>query len=452
MLSKFPVKGQNVIQRSRLRVGRLLGKYRIERLISKGPFAAVYKAYDTIEGIHVALKIPHAHLMDDQFLEDFRKEVRLSARLDHPNILHIKNAGFIDGIFVVALPLGERTLADRLQRRIGLAKVLDFTEQALDALHYAHIHRIIHCDIKPENFILFPGDHLRLADFGIAKFALRTVEASGSGTIGYIAPEQAMGKPSFKSDVFSFGLLLYRMLSGFLPEWPFEWPPPGHERLDRRHLYPGLVQLVRRAIEVNPAKRFQDAEHMLDQFIRIRSRALAYSTQQQRRKKNNRITRDWKEMRNELFKRTYGRLLQTRHTCRRCGGPVSESMRACPWCGAQRKIHRAGTRFPARCPRCKRGIKLDWKYCPWCYGKGFRNVSTRAYTDIRYSARCSNPKCTRKVLMPFMHYCPWCLRSVKRKWKLPESNARCPSCGWGVLPAYWSRCPWCGKALKKSKG
>jgi serine/threonine protein kinase len=90
------------------------------------------------------------------------------------------------------------------------------------AIAYAHAHnRVIHCDVKPDNFILFPDNVLKLADFGIAKVAYQTLRASGSGTVGYVAPEQAMGKPSFRSDVFSLGLILYRMFSGVLPEWPY---------------------------------------------------------------------------------------------------------------------------------------------------------------------------------------------------------------------------------------
>jgi len=431
-----------------LRVGMMLGKYRLERRIALGPFAMVFKARDTIEDIHVALKIPHAHLMDDQFLEDFRKEVRLLVRLDHENILPVKNAAFIDGHFVIAFPLGDRTLADRLQSRMALRTILDLAEQALEAVAHAHSRRIIHCDIKPENFILSSDNYLRLADFGIAKMALRTMEASGSGTIGYVAPEQAMGRPSFKSDVFSLGLVFYRMLAGKLPQWPFEWPPPGYDKI-RGKLHPDLIKLVRRAFEVKPAKRFRDAEAMLAEFLKLKHKALTFTASRRPRKKNNRTPRDWKEVRRRQFQRAYGRVLETRHACRRCGGPVSETMRHCPWCGILRKTIRDDTRFPARCPRCMRGVKADWKYCAWCHGSGFKSVSARKYTDKRYEGRCSTPGCTRKVLMPFMRYCPWCRRAVQRKWKIPGSSHKCPSCKWGVLPAYWSHCPWCGRSLAK---
>ena len=78
---------------------------------------------------------------------------------------------------------------------------VDLARQVLEAVAHAHEHRIIHCDIKPENFILFPGNRLRLTDFGISRLAARTVLASGSGTVGYVAPEQAMGRASFQSDV-----------------------------------------------------------------------------------------------------------------------------------------------------------------------------------------------------------------------------------------------------------
>jgi hypothetical protein len=214
-------------------------------------------------------------------------------------------------------------------------------------------------------------------------------------------------------------------------------------------VHPDLIKLVRRAIEVKPAKRFGDAEVMLAEFLRVKRRALAYTAVRRRRKKSSRASRDWKEVQRRQFQRAFGRTLETRHECRRCKGPVSEAMRNCPWCGAPRKIHRDDTRFPARCPRCGRGVKADWKFCAWCYGRGFDEVSDREYSDKRYEARCLSKGCTRRVLMPFMRYCPWCRRTVQKKWKVPGSRHRCPSCGWGILPAYWNHCPWCGRSLLK---
>lgn len=94
-------------------------------------------------------------------------------------------------------------------------------------------------------------------------------------------------------------------------------------------------------------------------------------------------------------------------------------------------------------------MKLDWAYCPWCYGPGYKQRTNREYSDARYAAKCANPRCRRKDLMPFMPYCPWCRSKVKRKWKIPDSADKCGRCGWGVLKEVWGWCPWCGKALKE---
>ncbi len=430
-----------------LKTRQKIGKYRIERKLAEGGFAVVYRAMDTIEGVRVALKIPFPHLLSKDTLDSFRHEVRLAARLEHPHILPLKDASFIDGRFVLAYALGERTLGERLAKRISLVQSLSFAEQMLEAGAYAHEQNIIHCDIKPDNMILFPGDWLRLADFGIAKVARNTVRASGSGTVGYIAPEQAMGRPSFRSDVFSFGLILYRMLSGRLPEWPFTWPPPGYERL-RSKAHPGLIEIVRRSIEVEPRKRFRDAAQMLEAFRRVKPRSLLFAeTGAISRKAPEREIRDWQDVRRRQFLRTYGAVLETNAVCRKCEGPVAESMTTCPWCGVARESIREATRFPAMCPRCGRGLKLDWVYCPWCYGPGFEPQTSRQYTDVRYQARCPGENCTRRSLMPFMRYCPWCHRKVRKKWKIPGVSETCAACGWGVLREFWSYCPWCGKAL-----
>ena len=263
-----------------------LGKYRIERKLASGGFGSVFQAMDTIEGIRVALKIPHARIISEPVLNDFRKEVRMTAKLEHTNILPLKNASFIDGHFVIVTPLGEETLADRLRRRMSLTTALDLFTQMLEAVAYAHRQRIIHCDIKPENFILFPGGRVRLTDFGIAKVAQKTVAASGSGTVGYMAPEQAMGRPSLRSDVFALGLILHRMLTGVLPEWPYRWPLPGYQKL-RRRVHPDMIVFLQRALDTHPRKRFRDADQMLRAFRPARAKTLRRAAGQRRRAADN---------------------------------------------------------------------------------------------------------------------------------------------------------------------
>jgi eukaryotic-like serine/threonine-protein kinase len=432
------------MRRDAIRIRQKLGKYRIDGKLDYGGFAAVYRATDTLEGVRVALKIPHNHLVTGDVLADFRTEIRLAAKLKHANILPLKTADFIEGRLVLAYPLGERTLAERIQTRVSLGLAIDYAEQMLAAAAYAHEQRIIHCDIKPENLILFPDQRLMLTDFGIAKVALRTIRASGSGTVGYCAPEQAMGQPSFRSDVFSLGLIQYRLFSGQLPEWPFQWPPPGYLRLKSR-LHPDLIELIRRAIELDPRKRFAHAGAMLSALRRIKSRALKRRESPAVAMPREGRRPDWRTLRVKQFQRRFGAALATRGSCGQCAGPVSESMSFCPWCGADRTRYDGDTRFPQRCPRCRRGMKLDWVYCPWCYGSGFDVSGVRAYSDKRYSGRCSGTDCPRKQLMPFMRYCPWCRRKVRKPWLIEGSADKCPACGWGVVAEYWSYCPWCGK-------
>ncbi|MFK8017632.1 MAG: protein kinase [Gammaproteobacteria bacterium] len=420
-----------------------LGKYRIEKRLAEGPYASVYAAMDTIEGQRVALKVPRIEHSDKASLEDFKREARLAARLYHPNILPLKDASFIDGRFVIVTPLGDETLATRLSRRVSMAMLIDFADQLLDALAYAHSERVLHCDVKPENLILFGRDNLMLADFGIAKTALRTIKASGSGTLGYLAPEQAMGRPSPRSDVFAAGLLLYRMFAGSVPEWPFTWPPAGIAKL-RSKVSPDMEAFLRRALDVTPAKRFKDAQQMLNVFQDLKRRSRIVKGKR-KPKANGRAT-NWQDVRVRQFKKEFGRELETHYACGSCDGPVSERMRGCPWCGVEIKKHRGDTRLAAHCPSCHRGTKLDWAYCATCYGPGFEVETTRRFSDRRYSAKCHRSACGGP-LMPFMRYCPWCHTRTRRNWTLEKTKDRCERCNWGVTRDYWSHCPWCRSSL-----
>lgn len=261
---------------SELKIRQKLGKYRIERRLGSGGFAAVYQAMDTVQGIRVAIKVPHAQYTTEAVLTEFRKEIRTTAPLEHDNILPIKDASIIEDRLVVVFPLGEETLQQRMMRRISLESAFEIAEQILRATAMAHSHKVIHCDIKPENVIVFAGNRVRLADFGIAKVSQKTVQGGGTGTIGYMAPEQAMGKPSFRSDVFSIGLMLWRLLSGEWPEWPFKWPCSGYSRM-RGRIHPDFIDFMRRAIDVNPKHRYRDAEVMLSNFLKLKNRTLRHA-------------------------------------------------------------------------------------------------------------------------------------------------------------------------------
>jgi hypothetical protein len=429
-----------------LKARQKLGKYRIERRIAEGPIAAVYQARDTIFDQAVALKIPHQSSMTEYFLADFKREARLAPRLEHPNILSIRDASFIDKYFVIAMPLGRETLTERMGRRIATDTALRYIEQMLAAVAHAHRVEVIHCDIKPDNFIIFSNDLIRLTDFGFSKIAERTLKASGSGTVGYIAPEQAVGRPMFQSDVFSLGLVFYELLTGHLPEWPYDWPPPEFARLKQK-LKPALIDWLRRAIAVRPEHRYRDADQMLREYKR-----LANGNGRRRKSRAGRKAADdpalWQKVLFKEFQRKYRKALDTRFECRHCSGPIAETMVACPWCGVGTEPRQQQTTFPAECPRCRRGCKLDWRYCAWCYGPAFEVETGRSFGDRRYTDRCRNASC-RGELMPFMRYCPWCHRKVRRPWKLPGSQSRCSSCGWGVDANYWHHCPWCAKEISQ---
>jgi serine/threonine-protein kinase len=427
-----------------LRTRQKLGKYRILGRIASGPLADVYSASDTIQKTKVALKLPK----EDHNIgrEEILHEVRVATRLKHPNILSVLNASYIDDQFVIAMELGEESLAHRIERRTSTARALDYAGQALAGLAFAHEHKIIHCDIKPENFILFSDGQLKLGDFGFAKHGIRTLKASGSGTIDYIAPEQAMGRPKFQSDVFSMGLVLYRMFSGVLPEWPFEWPLPGDDRLAAR-VRPEIIEILKKSIQLDPGKRYRDAEQMHADFVRAQSHA-----RRQKRPKSKAGARRgaaWKQLQWREFQRQFKKPLQTHHHCRRCEGPVSEVMQACPWCGFDNPSRGSESRMPSTCPRCERGVKNDWNYCAWCYGPGFVEETTRHYPDKRYTHRCDNTRC-RGQLMPFMRYCPWCRKKVRRPWKLETSKHACRACGWGIAREFWNYCAWCREPVRRN--
>lgn len=256
----------------RLKRRQRLGQYRIDRHIATGGFASVYAATDTVSGLKVALKVLHA-AADDESMTGLKHEVRIASKLEHPNILSVRTAGMVDDRFVIVTGLAEESLDARLTRRLARQNALEIADGLLAGLSEAHRQKIVHCDIKPENVLLFPGGQVKLGDFGLARLALRSLDASGSGTVGFMAPEQALGRPTLRSDVFSAGLVIWKMVAGAVPHWPFEWPFPGADRA-RRGFSRDFIAFLRKAIEVDQRKRFASCVPMHREFLRLRRKAV----------------------------------------------------------------------------------------------------------------------------------------------------------------------------------
>lgn len=423
-----------------LRRGVVLHKYRIERRLGEGRFATVYQAYDTIEGGRVALKVFGDASDASQSL--FRHEARVAALLDHPNIVRLKTAEIVGSQCLLVTELGEKTLAEALRRPRSTRFALQVLHQVLLGLAHAHERGVIHRDVKPENILLWRDGRVKIADFGVSRFAEPATHTTATGTPSYRAPEQAYGRPRFASDVFAVALVFYEMVTLELPSWPFRWPFARHERLVAR-VPPGLVPIVRRAASFDLRTRYRDAGAML---AAVRRAVPELAARRQLVPERNGRRLPWREYRQREFEQRFGRRLALDYRCHRCSGPVSEFMLMCPWCGfAGNSFHGLAT-FPNVCAECERGVHDDWKFCPWCYGSGFRSVGRLPSRDPRYGGRCPNPRCRETRLLPHMQHCPWCNARL-RPWRSRVLHGRCSGCKASVAADYWEHCPWCGRDL-----
>jgi len=244
-----------------LRLNRRLGPYRVVARLARGGSSDVYRAFDTLARDEVALKLPRRG-DGERERGAFEREARAQARLAHPNVLPVRAAETIGEHFVIVTPLGVEDLASRLRRRLAPRTARALAEQLLSGLAHAHAAGVAHLDVKPQNAILLEPERLCVSDFGLARVLRRPRWASGSGTIGYLAPEQALGRPSLRSDVFSAGLVLWEMFGKHLPIWPFEWPLPGAARIER-DFGPAVVAVLRRALAILERERPPDARALL---------------------------------------------------------------------------------------------------------------------------------------------------------------------------------------------
>ncbi len=274
--------------------------YRVREKLGAGGMGVVYKAEDTRLGRMVALKfLPENSVVDAHALERFKREARTASALDHPNICTIYEIDEDKGRPFIAMQLLEgQTLGERIgDQPVPLPTLLDWGLQIADALQAAHAKGIMHRDIKPANIFITTREQVKILDFGLAKLTLPDLASSSSsptmsmsvqlthtgaaiGTVAYMSPEQARGEPlDVRTDIFSFGVLLYEMATGKQAFAGPTWAVTVHAILGQAPLslnesLPGLPhrlqEIIDKALIKNRDLRYQSAAEIHADLLQLK--------------------------------------------------------------------------------------------------------------------------------------------------------------------------------------
>lgn len=268
-------------------IGKVLAnRYRIEERIGGGGMALVYRAVDLQLERDVAVKLLRGQFgSDEEFIRRFRREAQNAASLSHPNVVQIYDVGQDEESYFIVMELIEgRTLKALIQEQgpLPVEEASRIATEVLGALAHAHLHKIVHRDIKPHNILIARDGRVKVTDFGIARATTTdTVTNTGSimGSAHYFSPEQANGQPTGdRSDIYSMGVVLYEMVTGVVP---FQGESPITVALKhlRDRVVPAaqlnpevpveLETIIQRALEKDPADRYPSANLMRQALLQF---------------------------------------------------------------------------------------------------------------------------------------------------------------------------------------
>ena len=258
----------------------IAGRYRVRKLLGMGGMGAVYRVHDEELDRDVALKLIRPDIGENpEALERFKREIQLSSKITHKNVLRVYDLGASDGIKYLTMQFVEGEDLSTILKRIGrlpIPRLTHIFRQTLEGLRAAHDQGVIHRDLKPQNIMLDASDNVYVTDFGLAK----SLEQSGMtqtgtivGTPYYMSPEQVTGAPiDRRSDIYSLGVILYEMSTGRLPftgSTPYEVMAKRLQRAPQPagELNPDLPAYLRKILErcmaIDPAARYQTVEDVL---------------------------------------------------------------------------------------------------------------------------------------------------------------------------------------------
>src|SRR2546423_1015261 len=259
----------------------LSGRYRLESKLGSGGMSTVYLALDTTLDRQVAVKVMHREMSEQpEQLARFRQEARAVAKMSHPNVVTVIDAGEDGGHpYIVFEYIEGEPLKQGIQRlgRLPVQEAVAYAIEVGRGLEPAHARNMVHRDIKPQNVLIDPEGHAKVTDFGIARqIEQQGVTATGRvlGTTDYVSPEQAMGQDvDPRSDVYSLGVVLYEMLSGDVPfhadslvgvamKHVHEDLPDVQKR--RPEVSSAVVAVVERSTAKDPERRYQHIGEMLN--------------------------------------------------------------------------------------------------------------------------------------------------------------------------------------------